>query len=135
MREGGEEIFPCGSSAPLKSLTHCRLFFLFSPFVTVVTGPVVLPKCKQVGGGGERVNSQLWTVRDATNFPRAPGFAQAPALAKLLGMLRGRMCLAESSRTIPWLVPLSWKAAMGQAQRSFIVRWSSLWSKAGVRWC
>lgn len=44
MREGGEEIFPCGSSASLKSLTHCSLFFLFSRFVAVVTGPVALPK-------------------------------------------------------------------------------------------
>lgn len=44
VREGGEEIFPCGSSAPLKSLTHWSLFFLFGGFVAVVTGSVVLPK-------------------------------------------------------------------------------------------
>lgn len=46
--EGGEEIFPCGSFAPLKSLTHWNLFFLFSHFVPVVTGFVVLPECSQV---------------------------------------------------------------------------------------
>lgn len=50
MREGGEEIFPCGSSAPLKSLTHWSLFFLCGGFVAVVTGSVVLPKLEQVEG-------------------------------------------------------------------------------------
>jgi len=45
VHKGGEEIFPCGSSAPLKSLTHCSLFFLFGGFVAVVTGPVVLSMC------------------------------------------------------------------------------------------
>lgn len=133
MREGGDKIFPCGSSAPLKSLTHCGLFFLFSPFVTVVTGPVTLPKCEQVGGREVSIHNCRQSGMRLI-FPHAPGFAQALALTELLGMLCGRTCLAESLCTIPWLLPLSWKAAMHQAQRSFIVHWFSLWSRVGVRW-